>query len=248
MIQLVIPYKKHASTTSRLIAEKFGKRHSVVLRDIKNLDCSKEFTEHNFVLSEYIDSTGRKLPEYIITRDGFVFLVMGFTGEKAAKFKEEYLAQFNRMEEQLRKESFENPLPVYTMRVLSEPTKTVPRGYWSVFDKSHAILLLIESKIGCFNKFDLADGSIGKMWSQFRKDKFWAMEPGMYTHEYDDERGSVDCKCYHGSELQYFDEWLMHVYKYEHLLSYLTNKYKKEGNLTMLNRVKLVIPKLLKAS
>lgn len=249
MIQLVIPYKKHASTTSRLIAEKFGKLHKNVLRDIESLECSEDFTRLNFEPSEYIDSTGRKLKEYIISRDGFVFLVMAFTGEKAAKFKEEYLAEFNRMEEQIRKESFQNPLPVYTMRVLSEPTKSVPRGYWSVFDKSHAILLLIESKIGCFNKFDLADGSIGKMWSLYRKDKFWAdMEPGTYIHEYEDERGDVMCKCYHGSELQYFDEWLMHVYKYEHLLNYLSNKYKKEGNLFMLEKVKSVLPKLLKSA
>ena len=87
------------------------------------------------------------------------------------------------------------------------------------------------------------------MWSAYRKGKFWAdMEPGYYIHEYDDERGGVECKCYHGSELQYFDEWLMHVYKHEHLKPYLINKYKKEGDLLMLNRVNTILPKLLKRS
>ncbi|HCZ3621526.1 TPA: ash family protein, partial [Escherichia coli] len=51
-----------AVTTSIAIAEFFGKRHERVLDKIRNLDCSAKFTEHNFVSSEYTDSTSRKLP------------------------------------------------------------------------------------------------------------------------------------------------------------------------------------------
>ncbi|EFM6596111.1 transcriptional regulator [Escherichia coli] len=91
-----------AVTTSIAIAEFFSKRHERVLDKIRNLDCSAKFTEHNFVLSEYTDSTGRKLPMYQITKNGFVFLVMGFTGKKAAAFKEAYIAEFDRMEAELR--------------------------------------------------------------------------------------------------------------------------------------------------
>lgn len=91
-----------AVTTSVAIAEFFGKRHERVLDKIRNLDCSAKFTEHNFVPSEYTDSTGRKLPMYQITKNGFVFLVMGFTGKKAAAFKEAYIAEFDRMEAELR--------------------------------------------------------------------------------------------------------------------------------------------------
>ncbi|EMK4327090.1 Rha family transcriptional regulator [Escherichia coli] len=90
-----------AVTTSIAIAEFFGKRHERVLDKIRNLDCSAKFTEHNFVLSEYTDSTGRKLPMYQITKNGFVFLVMGFTGKKAGAFKEAYIAEFDRMEAEL---------------------------------------------------------------------------------------------------------------------------------------------------
>lgn len=90
-----------AVTTSVAIAEFFGKRHERVLDKIRNLDCSVKFTEHNFVSSEYTDSTGRKLPMYQITKNGFVFLVMGFTGKKAAAFKEAYIAEFDRMEAEL---------------------------------------------------------------------------------------------------------------------------------------------------
>ena len=87
---------------SLTVAERFGKRHKDVLRSIENLECSSGFTERNFAPSEYKDSTGRTLPMYLITRDGFSFLVMGFTGTKAAQCKEKYIAAFNRMETELR--------------------------------------------------------------------------------------------------------------------------------------------------
>ncbi|MBS3895149.1 Rha family transcriptional regulator, partial [Serratia marcescens] len=90
-----------AVTTSQSVAEYFSKRHDNVIQKIKSLDCSSEFTDLNFQVSEYTDSTGRKLPMYEMTKDGFVFLVMGFTGKKAAQFKEAYIAEFNRMENEL---------------------------------------------------------------------------------------------------------------------------------------------------
>lgn len=94
-------YKAVPLTTSLNVAEIFGKQHAHVLRDIKTLDCSKEFTESNFGLSEYTDPTGRKLPYYTMTRDGFTFLVMGYRGKKAAAFKEAYIKAFNQMEKEL---------------------------------------------------------------------------------------------------------------------------------------------------
>lgn len=87
-----------AVTTSMAVALYFKKMHKNVIQKIESLDCSPEFTRLNFQPSEYIDSTGRTLPAYQITKDGFVFLVMGFTGKKAAAFKEAYIAEFNRME------------------------------------------------------------------------------------------------------------------------------------------------------
>ena len=92
-------------TTSLAVANYFTKRHERVLDRIRNLECSAEFTEHNFVLSEYTDASGRKLPCYQITRDGFAFLAMGFTGKRAARFKEAYINAFNQMEKLLSKPS-----------------------------------------------------------------------------------------------------------------------------------------------
>lgn len=88
-------------TNTLLVAKHFGKNHRDVLRVFKNLDCSKEFTERNFALSEYKDSTGRTLPMYEMTKNGFVFLVMGFTGKQAAQFKESYINAFDEMAEQI---------------------------------------------------------------------------------------------------------------------------------------------------
>lgn len=90
-------------TTSLAIAECFGKQHAHVLRDIEKLttECPKNFTQSNFGLSEYTDSTGRKLPMYHIFFDGFILLVMGYTGKKALQMKLAYIAAFNAMREKL---------------------------------------------------------------------------------------------------------------------------------------------------
>ncbi|ECJ3538041.1 Rha family transcriptional regulator [Salmonella enterica] len=97
-----------AVTTSVAVAEYFRKMHKDVLKKIDNLDCSAEFNERNFAPVDYTDAKGEKRPAYQITKNGFVFLVMGFTGKKAAAFKEAYIAEFDRMENELRQQ---NPRP-----------------------------------------------------------------------------------------------------------------------------------------
>ncbi|EPB0513021.1 Rha family transcriptional regulator [Salmonella enterica subsp. enterica] len=87
-----------AVTSSLAVADYFTKRHDDVLKKIRALDCSPEFTARNFAVSDYTDASGRKLPCYNITRDGFAFLAMGFTGKRAAQFKEAYINAFNQME------------------------------------------------------------------------------------------------------------------------------------------------------
>jgi Rha family phage regulatory protein len=89
--------------SSRHVAENFSKRHDHVLRTISEITdpkngVSEKFIQSNFRQSNYKDSTGRKLPEYLMTRDGFSILVMGFTGKKAMQFKEAYINAFNQME------------------------------------------------------------------------------------------------------------------------------------------------------
>lgn len=65
-----------ARVSSRRVAECFGKKHSHVLRDIQNLDCSDEFRKSNFGFSTYINAQGKRDKEVAMTRDGFMFLVI----------------------------------------------------------------------------------------------------------------------------------------------------------------------------
>lgn len=90
-------------TTSLKVAEVFGKKHKNVIQAIESLDCPNDFTELNFQPSEYKDATGRILKSYIITKDGFTLLAMGFTGEKAMQFKIAYIKAFNEKEEMLKR-------------------------------------------------------------------------------------------------------------------------------------------------
>ena len=93
-------------TTSLAIANVFNKRHDHIIAKIRELP-QDEFTAPIFRVSEYTDKSGRKLPMYEMTKDGFVLLAMGFTGEKAYKFKIEYINAFNRMADEIKRLKFE---------------------------------------------------------------------------------------------------------------------------------------------
>lgn len=93
-------------TTSLLVAEVFGKEHSKVVRDIESLSCSASFNAANFGVITYIDSRNREQTAYEMTKDGFSFLVMGYTGAKAGEFKEKFINEFNRREALLKDDDY----------------------------------------------------------------------------------------------------------------------------------------------
>lgn len=88
--------------SSREISKNFEKRHDQVLRDIdnkiKSLETSPQKCGHLFIEDVYKDDYGREQREYLLTRDGFSFMVMGFTGAKADIWKLKYIEAFNKME------------------------------------------------------------------------------------------------------------------------------------------------------
>jgi len=91
-------------TTSVDVARIFRKEHKHVLRDIQALDCSEEFRVSNFGHTPYIHPQNKQTyPMVTMTKDGFTFLAMGYTGKEAAKFKEAYIKRFNEMEATLKK-------------------------------------------------------------------------------------------------------------------------------------------------
>ncbi len=91
------------ATTSLKIAECFDKAHDRVLKDIRKLiaDCPKEFSAVNFDEAEYKDEQGKPRPMYVVYFDGFMLLVMGYTGKKALQMKLAYIEAFNAMREKL---------------------------------------------------------------------------------------------------------------------------------------------------
>lgn len=90
-------------TDSLKVAEVFGKQHKDVMRDIRNLECSQEFNQRNFAPINYTDERNRTYRRFLIKRDGLAFLVFGYTGAKAAEYKEKYISAFNLMEDKLKR-------------------------------------------------------------------------------------------------------------------------------------------------
>ncbi|EPO1895181.1 Rha family transcriptional regulator, partial [Pseudomonas aeruginosa] len=89
------------TTTSLDVAKHFRKQHKDVLKSIANLECSPEFTQRNFAPCTRPGSNNKPEPYFRMTRDGFTFLCMGFTGKEAARWKEAYINAFNKMEQAL---------------------------------------------------------------------------------------------------------------------------------------------------
>lgn len=105
MNDLVIMKDKQAVTSSLQVAETFGKQHKDVLEAINTKISTAEnsaLLENMFVEGKYTASNGKSNPMYYMNRDGFAFIVMGFTGHKADSFKLQYIKAFNEMEQQVK--------------------------------------------------------------------------------------------------------------------------------------------------
>ena len=91
-------------TTSRAVAERFGKRHDNVIRTIQNLLADlpdPEFGRLNFEESSSLNAQQKMLPEFRLTHDGFAFLAMRFTGRDAMAWQIAFLQAFNALEAEL---------------------------------------------------------------------------------------------------------------------------------------------------
>lgn len=109
MNELVYLNNNEAVCDSLLVAEKFEKQHKNVIRAIENImaDSPAQNCARCFRKTTYKDEQGKPRPMYLMNRDGFTFLVMGFTGKKASEWKWNYINAFNSMEAILRERSTE---------------------------------------------------------------------------------------------------------------------------------------------
>ncbi len=100
MNNLTIVSNGQVVVNSRRVSEDFGKQHKDVLESIRDI-LAAENSATKFFNESTFDNRGKKYPEYLMNRDGFSLLVMGFTGKEALQWKLKYIQAFNEMESQL---------------------------------------------------------------------------------------------------------------------------------------------------
>lgn len=157
------------STSSLLVAQKFGKRHTNVLQAIARLECSAEFSRLNFKPRDYIDERGKTQPSFEMTKNGFAFLVMGFTGRAASEWKEAFIAAFDWQADEISRLRSMHGSPEWqsarlegksvrrletdTIRVFvryaeSQGSKSANRYYLAITKATNKALFFIESATG----------------------------------------------------------------------------------------------------
>lgn len=151
--------KDTARVDSLFVADFFEKEHKNVLRDIAKITdsksgLSKEFARLNFEQTSYTDGWNRKQKAYAMTRDGFTMLVMGYTGQKAMRFKELYIKRFNEMEQFIKilvSARKEFPLLTENIKLLHDNPK--PYHFSNECDMLNRIVIGMSAK-----QFRLANG------------------------------------------------------------------------------------------
>lgn len=165
-------------TNSLYVAKNFDKQHKNILQSVNEiLTKSNEFGRLNFQQSSYINSQNKEQPMFLMTKQGFSILAMGFTTDKAFEFKIKYIQRFEEMEKLINERSL--PKPKTTLEMLEE----------AVIELKKKEALLIESKeqikeketeikqlapqVGLLNQILIKDtttrklGDFGKFLSQF---------------------------------------------------------------------------------
>lgn len=126
MNELVTVYNHQLVTDSRQVAEAFGKRHDNVIATIRGLLKNKETKQMFYETTYQNEQNGQTYPIYLMNRDGFSLLVMGFTGAKALEWKLKFLEAFNAMEKEIRKQQAVpkiSPNPHYRTRMIKTAVK-----------------------------------------------------------------------------------------------------------------------------
>ena len=165
MKQLVVIQNNQIVVSSKDIAEHFGKDHKVVLRAIREI-----LVEQNCATKFYQETTyqnrGKDYKEYLMNRDGFSLLAMGFTGKKALQWKLKYIEAFNEMEETLKQGYLEEPVnpnelhcktykgvPVITIGDFAEIVKRNRTSIlWHLKDKGLSYQLLEKEEVTAYKE------------------------------------------------------------------------------------------------
>ena len=133
-------YKGQIVVSSREVANNFEKQHKHVLESIENIKAENSAETKMFIESSYKAGTGKNYKEYLLTKDGFSLLVMGFTGQKALEWKLKYIDAFNKMEQYIKQQT--------------------QNMYLSELKKVSARLEKIEDKINTSNMIEISVSSV----------------------------------------------------------------------------------------
>jgi Rha family phage regulatory protein len=169
LAQIVVISHGQTITTSIVVAEKFRKRHDNVLQAIANLDCSDGFRLLNFQESSYLNEQGKEQPCYTVTRDGFSFLAMGFTGKDAAAWKEKFITAFNwqadeinrlrqmraspdwqqaRIESRAARIAETDVIATFVQYAIQQGSKSASRYYLCITKETNRALFFVQSAVG----------------------------------------------------------------------------------------------------
>ncbi|MBI9093081.1 MAG: Rha family transcriptional regulator [Desulfobacterium sp.] len=164
---LVEVKRNSLSTTSLVVAEKFGKRHDDILKKIKNLIGDDEGGRLNFAESSYRNLQNKKQKMYNMNRRTFSILVMGFTGKKAMEWKHRFYDAFEAMERALLRQQFQSQEPAWIAQrqsgkltrreetdtikefvkyAIAQGSKSANRYYMAISKMQNKSLFLLEQK------------------------------------------------------------------------------------------------------
>lgn len=207
-LSLVAVENEHAVTTSLRVAEVFGKEHYNVMKAIKSLDCSEEFRAVNFNASKIDYQNGnikKQLPMYYITRDGFMFLVMGFTGKTAAKWKEAYIKAFNEMEAKIRAEQM--------AKAIEEHDRKEAEEYEKLLEREEREEAAIDARVAAMS---LAKSRKRQAEPQTTEQRTTTAEDGIIIEDYNGRRvvSSLTLAKLQGREHRYVCESIQRMKKY----------------------------------
>ena len=173
-------------TSSRKVAEVFGKLHRHVLRDIEALMAKHESKiGPMFYETTMKDYYGRDKKAYLMNRDGFSLLVMGFTGKRALEWKLKYIAAFNAMEEALKNQN--RPVELTDDEIVGKAFMIQTARLKEANEK----IELLQPKADSYDEFIAADGL--NSWNEVAKTL--KLKPNKFTAYLRDEKVINEKKC-----------------------------------------------------
>ena len=222
---------------SRLIAKELEIEHESFIKTIDKYQiyCEQVFGGLRFQIGVPSKPTGNPPRFVLLTEDqATFFMTLSRNTASVVRCKALLVSGFSKAKRLLAEQGYYQPLhtTVYIRRLERIRDHEIADDLWSVFGECAWVLLMIEKEyIIPIDKMDLCDGSIGRHWSDYRRDKEWTREVKFYWHNFQDQRGRQKCNAYQYPELPFFKKWLREIYVPTHLPKYLVDKFGKRAIL-----------------